>query len=76
MQRFFFDLVATDQRAFDYSGRYFRDTESAHQHAQILSLDSGCLDEWQGGEIEVRDPAGARLFSVPIVPAPELQAAA
>jgi len=76
VKRFFFDLVATDQRSLDYSGRYFRDTESAHEYAQILSLDSGGLDEWQGGEIEVRDPSGSRLFTVPIVVTPELQAAA
>ena len=76
MQTFFFDVVAADQRYFDYSGRSLRDAEAAHQHAQILALDCGCKEDCLGGHVEVRDPAGARLFTVAIVESVELKAAA
>jgi hypothetical protein len=76
VQTFFFDVVAAGQRYFDYHGRSLRDAEAAHQHAQILALDSGCTKEWQGGYVEVHDSAGTRLSSVAIVESEELKAAA
>jgi len=76
VQRFFFDMVAADKRYFDYHGRYFRDADAAYQHAQILSLDSGSMEEWQGGQVEIRDAGGQKLFSVTIVENDELKAAA
>ena len=76
VQRFFFDMVAADKRYFDYHGRYFRDADAAYQHAQILSLDSGSMEEWQGGQVEVRDAGGQKLFSIAIVEDAELKAAA
>jgi hypothetical protein len=76
VQRFFFDMVAADKRYFDYHGRYFRDADAAQQHAQILSLDSGSMEEWQGGQVEVRDAGGQKLFSIAIVEDAELKAAA
>jgi hypothetical protein len=78
MTRLFFDLVGPKTKSFDYQGRYFRDTEEAHEHARVLSLDLSCTetDEWRGGEVEVRDDAGHRLFSVPVVELAEMRAAA
>jgi hypothetical protein len=78
MTRLFFDLVGPTAKSFDYHGRYFRDPQEAHEHAQVLSLDLSCTDteDWRGAEVEVRDVAGHRLFSVPVVELAELSAAA
>jgi hypothetical protein len=78
MTRLFFDLVGPTTKSFDYHGRYFHHPEEAHEHAQVLSLDLSCTDteEWRGAEVEVRDVAGHRLFSVPVVELAELSAAA
>jgi hypothetical protein len=78
MTRLFFDLVGPDDRSIDFHGRYFRDPKEAHEHAQLLSLDLSCtdLDKWQDAEVQVRDAAGSRLFSVPIIEVAELRAAA
>ena len=76
--RWFFDLVGPDARSIDFHGRYFRDPKEAHEHAQLLSLDLSCMDleRWQDAEVQVRDAAGSRLFSVPIIEVAELRAAA
>jgi hypothetical protein len=78
MTRLFFDLVGPNDRSFDFHGRYFRDPQEAHEHAQVLSLDLSCTDDedWRGAEVEVRDVTGRRLFSVPVVELSELSAAA
>jgi hypothetical protein len=78
MTRLFFDLVGPNDRSIDFHGRYFRDPKEAHEHAQLLSLDLNCTDieKWQDAEVQVRDAAGSRLFSVPIVEVAELRAAA
>ena len=78
MTRLFFDLIGPADRSIDFHGRYFRDPEDAHEHAQLLSLDLNWTDfeKWQDAEIHVRDAAGSRLFSVPIIEVAELRAAA
>jgi hypothetical protein len=78
MTRLFFDLVGPKTKSFDYHGRYCRDTDDAREHAQVLSLDLSCNDteDWRGAQVEVRDDAGQRLFSVPVVELAELSAAA
>ncbi len=78
MTRLFFDLVGPKAKSFDFHGRYFSDPKEAHEHAQVLSLDLSCTDteDWRGGEVEVRDVTGKRLFSVPVVELAELSAAA
>ncbi len=78
MTRLFFDLIGPADRSIDFHGRYFRDPEAAHEHAQLISLDLNCTDfeKWQDAEIQVRDAAGSRLFSVPIIEVAELRAAA
>ena len=78
MTRLFFDLIGPADRSIDFHGRYFRDPEDAHEHAQLLSLDLNWTDfeKWQDAEIHVRDAAGSRLFSVAIIEVAELRAAA
>ena len=78
MTRLFFDLVGPADRSIDFHGRYCRDPKDAHEHAQLLSLDLNWTDfeKWQDAEIHVRDAAGSRLFSVPIIEVAELRAAA
>ena len=68
MTRLFFDVVGPKGRSFDFHGRYFRNTDDAHEDAKILSLDLSCSDQgdWQNAEVQVRDAAGNRLFSVPV----------
>ena len=68
MTRLFFDVVGPKGRSFDFHGRYFRNTDDAHEDAKILSLDLSCSDQgdWQDAEVQVRDAAGNRLFSVPV----------
>ena len=77
MTRLFFDLVGPADRSIDFHGRYFRDPKDAHEHAQLISLDLNCKDfeKWQDAEVQVRDAAGSRLFSVPIIEVAELRAA-
>ena len=69
--RWFFDLVGPDARSIDFHGQYFRDQKEAHEHAQLLSLDFSCmhLEKWRDAEVQVKDAAGSRLFSVPILEA-------
>jgi hypothetical protein len=66
--RFFFDLVKPNARSIDFHGRYFSGPKDAHEHAQVLSMDLGCMngDEWEGAEVEVRNDQNCRLFSVPV----------
>ena len=75
MTRLFFDIVGTDNRAFDFHGRYFRDAQEGHEHAKLLSMDLSSTHK-VGAQIEVRDVSGQRLFSVPIVQVEELAPAA
>ena len=69
--RWFFDLVGPADRSIDFHGQYFRDPKEAHEHAQLLSLHFSCMDleKWLDAEVQIRDAAGSRLFSVPILEA-------
>lgn len=68
MTRLFFDVVGPKGHSFDFHGRYFHNPNDAHEDAKILSMDLSCSDQgdWQDAEVQVRDSAGNRLFSVPV----------
>jgi len=73
MKRFFFDVVRSTSQMYDFHGQYFKTMSQAREMAEIVSFDLACADEDDCGdcEVQVRDAAGAKLFSMP-VRAPEL----
>ena len=67
MTRFFFDIVRDQARAHDFHGRYLRSLDEARDIAETVCLDMACSDsEDRGSEVQVRDPAGALLFSMKV----------
>jgi hypothetical protein len=68
MSRLFFDIVGPNVRHFDFSGRSYAGLEQARAEAELLSIDLGCPVDtpWLGAEVQVRDEAGAQLFSCPV----------
>lgn len=68
MQRFFFDIVRESICMHDFHGRYCRTLEEARDMAETVSFDLACSDNasGHGSEVQVRDPAGALLFAVPV----------
>jgi hypothetical protein len=69
MNRFFFDVVSTQSRSYDYHGRSFSRTEDAANVAELIAMDLGCseTDDWIGSQVQVKNAAGDTLFSVPVV---------
>ena len=69
MMRLFFDVVGPNTRSVDYHGRYFSNHVDAHNAAQMLSLDLSCTEQGPLEEVkvEVRDPSGQHLFSIPVM---------
>ena len=69
MIRFFFDVVSTQSRRYDYHGRNFSRQEDAANVAELIAMDLGCseTDDWIGSHVHVRNVAGDTLFSVPVV---------
>ena len=69
MNRFFFDVVSTQSRSYDYHGRSFSRTEDAASVAELIAMDLGCseTDDWIGSQVQVKNAAGDTLFSVPVV---------
>jgi hypothetical protein len=67
MKRFFFDVSFNTHVHYDYQGRDFAQPEQARELAELIALDMECSEsEVQGSEVQVRNIAGACLFSVPI----------
>jgi hypothetical protein len=68
MTRFFFDYTTKGQQLFDYRGDEFRNEQCAIEFAEAIAQDLfHCLaGDWHGWTIEVRDPNGIKLFSVPV----------
>jgi len=69
MNRFFFDVVSTQSRSYDYHGRNFSKQEDAANAAELIAMDLGCSEtcDWIGSQVQVRNVAGDTLFSVPVV---------
>ena len=68
MSRLFFDIVGPNVRQFDFTGTSYAGLEQARAAAELLSIDLGCAVDtpWLGAEVQVRDAAGARLFTCPV----------
>ena len=68
MARLFFDIVGPNARQFDFSGASYAGLDQARAAAELLSIDLGCdVDTpWLGAEVQVRDAAGAHLFTCPV----------
>ena len=73
MTRFFFDVVRNNTRTYDFHGQYLNGLNQAREMAEIVSYDLACADkdDCSNCEIQVRDAAGAQLFSLPVL-APEV----
>jgi hypothetical protein len=69
MKRFFFDVVTTQSRSYDYHGRNFNRSEDAAYVAELIAMDLGCSEtaDWIGSQVQVRNATGDMLFSVPVV---------
>ena len=69
MTRFFFDVVRSTSRTYDFHGQYFKTLNQAREMAEIVSFDIACAekDDCSDCEIQVRDAAGATLLSMPVV---------
>jgi hypothetical protein len=67
MKRYFFDVVANEGSALDYTGRILRTADEAYSVAEIMALDLAVKrsDEVIGAKVTVSD-AYERLFSIPI----------
>lgn len=71
--RFFFDCVCKEKVIFDYVGFDFPNSRMAVEFGrEKLSFLKDCYSrDWAGWSIEISDPYGARLCSLPI-DAPEM----
>lgn len=69
MKRFFFDVVNSQSRSYDYHGRNFSRPDDAARAAELIAMDLGCSEtgNWIGSQVQVRNTAGDTLFSVPVV---------
>jgi len=68
MLRYFFDVATRTYVQYDYHGREINNPEQARELAELIALDIECTDgdDLAGGEIQVRNVSGERLYSVPI----------
>lgn len=66
---FFFDVVSSQSRCFDYQGCNFSRSEDAAHRAELIAMDLGCSEttDWIGSHVQVRTAAGDMLFSIPVV---------
>jgi hypothetical protein len=70
MRRYFFDVRAGTRIEYDYRGREFDHLDKAKEMAELIALDIGCSDSESTSfdEVQVRNVAGRRLFSLPMPP--------
>lgn len=68
MARFFFDYRTKDRSMYDFCGDEFESPVSAIEFAQSTAqlLAHSLYSDWRGWSIEVRDPMGKKLFSLPV----------
>jgi hypothetical protein len=71
MTRYYFDFSTRGQLLYDYRGDEFRTHQAACQYAQAIALHlkHSLDDEWASWFVEVRDPAGRKLLSIPVASA-------
>jgi hypothetical protein len=68
MTRFFFDCTNEQQVIFDYVGHEFKSAAAAVEFAQekLLLLRNSLAQDWVGWSINVSNPEGCKLHSLPI----------
>jgi hypothetical protein len=68
MQRYFFDFGFHTHVHYDFAGKCFVTEEQAREMAEMIALDVACADPDTSTnvEVQVRNIAGRRLFSIPI----------
>jgi hypothetical protein len=68
MTKLFIDIVGSERRQFDFSGRMYSRPEDASEAAQLMSMDLGVTEDspWLGAEVQVKDVAGRCLFAYPV----------
>jgi hypothetical protein len=78
MKRYFFDFRGIATNSYDYHGRFFRSAKDARDAAEMIALDLSCseVEKWVGSKINVCDAIGTTLFSIPVLPLIECNAAA
>ena len=66
MRRYFFDVRTGTRIRYDYRGREFDRFDKAKEMAELIALDIGCSDTETelDGEVQVRNVAGQRLYSI------------
>ena len=68
MNRYFFDVMAHSHVHYDFKGRDFERPEQAREIAELIALDIECidLDASAGMEVQVRNVAGDKMFSIQV----------
>ena len=68
MDRYFFDVVGTEGRTLDYTGRSLRTADEAYNATELMALDLAVKqgDEVIGSKVTVSDTYGRKLFSIPV----------
>ena len=71
MSRFFFDIVASRTRLYDFHGKFLVNRVEAERFAELVVLDCSVSDDedWSDGEVQVRDEGGSCVLRLPILPA-------
>jgi hypothetical protein len=66
IDRYFFDVVGTEGRAFDYTGRSLRTADEAYNAAELMALDLAVKqgDEVIESKVTVSDTYGHELFAI------------
>jgi hypothetical protein len=68
VKRYFFDVVGSNRRELDYSGRMLPTPESARDAAELLAIDLAVKNEGEaiGWSVNVSVAEGHKLFSIPV----------
>jgi hypothetical protein len=67
MHKYFFDIVTSSCVQHDFHGRTLPKSDDALELAEMIALDLECSDKvWIATEVEVRNVAGTRLYSVSV----------
>jgi hypothetical protein len=71
VSRFFFDIVASQTRLYDFHGQFLVNRVEAERFAELVVLDCSVSDDedWTDGEVQVRDEGGSCVLRLPIRPA-------
>ena len=71
VSRFFFDIVASPTRLYDFHGQFLVNRLEAERFAELVVLDCSVSEDqdWSDGEVQVRDEGGSCVLRLPIRPA-------